>query len=623
MISLRTAFALLLALFAPALAWGQGSISNPRPLTSQAIIAALGYTPADAALFGPGPDHQVYNARAYGMACNGTTDDTTAFNALLLTIMPAGVGGGTIWLPGMCRINGAVVLPNDGATPPKQGYLRITGGGSAANGYWSALPSSPSGLDLRYSGGPKIDTRGAGVLEIDHVTLKDGGSDCAAFINTTNTTLKIHDVAFSGTAAGTSACNDAIVGGGTSTTINGSATAPFQGYGTVIQNNFFDKIRRGVWGRVYFNAVMIVNNTWSSSSGSNLTTAVSACTNANPTVCTVTGHGLTVGTTYSATFTGATGSWTPINGSHALTAIDANTFSMPVNATGFGAMTGSVAYYSGAAIEFDGTGGGASPGQNDTGNIVSGNLVEMPSYPYFVKGSATLRNYFTDNQLFDSAGTTIAYYGFFNDSSFNEIKHGFGNDTSALIASDATTNGNSYTTSAQSQMSVWAQPWTFLNSEILFKNSAGIGPVIAEPSGNRSHMQMLGGTTIAFKFTPSGGSAEDVAKMFRASSTDKRLQISGSINSRLEAPDSQLQIFSQVGQALFLGDSSSSVHVLNGMMYGKITSPDTAFLINTSATLANGAAAATGTLTNAPAGGNPTKWIAINDNGTTRYVPAW
>jgi hypothetical protein len=37
----------------------------------------------------------------------------------------------------------------------------------------------------------------------------------------------------------------------------------------------------------------------------------------------------------------------------------------------------------------------------------------------------------------------------------------------------------------------------------------------------------------------------------------------------------------------------------------------------------NGAGASAGTLTNAPAVGNPTKWIPIDDNGTTRYVPAW
>lgn len=49
----------------------------------------------------------------------------------------------------------------------------------------------------------------------------------------------------------------------------------------------------------------------------------------------------------------------------------------------------------------------------------------------------------------------------------------------------------------------------------------------------------------------------------------------------------------------------------------------TDFMHETSAALADGAAANTGTLTNAPASGNPTKWIAINDNGTTRYIPAW
>ncbi len=46
-------------------------------------------------------------------------------------------------------------------------------------------------------------------------------------------------------------------------------------------------------------------------------------------------------------------------------------------------------------------------------------------------------------------------------------------------------------------------------------------------------------------------------------------------------------------------------------------------LLATGVSLTNGAGASTGTLTNAPAVGNPTKWIPINDNGTTRYIPAW
>lgn len=48
-----------------------------------------------------------------------------------------------------------------------------------------------------------------------------------------------------------------------------------------------------------------------------------------------------------------------------------------------------------------------------------------------------------------------------------------------------------------------------------------------------------------------------------------------------------------------------------------------ATLIRTSVALTDGAAAAAGTLTNAPTAGNPTKWIPIVDNGTTRYIPAW
>lgn len=48
-----------------------------------------------------------------------------------------------------------------------------------------------------------------------------------------------------------------------------------------------------------------------------------------------------------------------------------------------------------------------------------------------------------------------------------------------------------------------------------------------------------------------------------------------------------------------------------------------ATLIGTKTALTNGAGVAAGSLLNSPAAGNPTKWIAINDAGTTRYIPAW
>ncbi len=48
-----------------------------------------------------------------------------------------------------------------------------------------------------------------------------------------------------------------------------------------------------------------------------------------------------------------------------------------------------------------------------------------------------------------------------------------------------------------------------------------------------------------------------------------------------------------------------------------------ATMIQSTVAFTNGAAAQAGTLLNAPTAGNPTKWIPINDNGTTRYLPAW
>jgi hypothetical protein len=46
-------------------------------------------------------------------------------------------------------------------------------------------------------------------------------------------------------------------------------------------------------------------------------------------------------------------------------------------------------------------------------------------------------------------------------------------------------------------------------------------------------------------------------------------------------------------------------------------------LLRSSVSLTNGAASGAGTITNAPVAGNPTKWVPIIDNGTTRFIPAW
>ena len=66
-----------------------------------------------------------------------------------------------------------------------------------------------------------------------------------------------------------------------------------------------------------------------------------------------------------------------------------------------------------------------------------------------------------------------------------------------------------------------------------------------------------------------------------------------------------------------LGVSAGKLAVSSALVLSQVT------LLETSVALTNNAAAAAGTLNNAPVAGNPTKWFPINDNGTVRNIPAW
>lgn len=69
--------------------------------------------------------------------------------------------------------------------------------------------------------------------------------------------------------------------------------------------------------------------------------------------------------------------------------------------------------------------------------------------------------------------------------------------------------------------------------------------------------------------------------------------------------------------------SGFSVGTTSDPGVGMIYTNAATFMIRTKTSYTNGAGASTGTLTNAPAATNPTKWIPVDDNGTTRYIPAW
>jgi hypothetical protein len=214
----------------------------------------------------------VYNVLAYGLVADGVADNTAALNALLATVYAAG-GGVLHWPAGVYRIDGQVTLPNDGAAVPNQPGITWRGCSPDFRGR-SGNPTGGTILDLRYgaAGDWKIRTLGVGYFGLEGLTLRDSSTSSAHFLLTTNTTLRVVGCAFlGGPAKGAGTCDqDAITLGGTDAASSGLVTSPFQGYGSVVSGNYFNHVRRAVYGRMYCNGVQIVDNTTWQNCGSNL-----------------------------------------------------------------------------------------------------------------------------------------------------------------------------------------------------------------------------------------------------------------------------------------------------------------------------------------------------------------
>jgi len=74
------------------------------------------------------------------------------------------------------------------------------------------------------------------------------------------------------------------------------------------------------------------------------TSSIVAATNANPVSLTSVAHGFSTSARPSITISGGTGKWSAVNGTFIATVTGANTFTIPVDSTAFGAMTGSLVF---------------------------------------------------------------------------------------------------------------------------------------------------------------------------------------------------------------------------------------------------------------------------------------
>jgi len=205
------------------------------------------------------------NVADYGILPDGT-DQTTDINTMLSAVYTAG-GGCIEFNEGTYRIDGLIRLPNSGGALPTQPALRISGTAAHKASTGTFSPSGGTILDLRYGGADsaRIMTTGVGALTLENITFQSvNASVSIPFIWTTNTVLNVRNCGFFGRNGVSAADETAIVLGAQTGTpvIDGTDDAPFQGYGTIIEDNWFNQIERGVHGQTYANAITIKDNTW-------------------------------------------------------------------------------------------------------------------------------------------------------------------------------------------------------------------------------------------------------------------------------------------------------------------------------------------------------------------------
>jgi hypothetical protein len=359
------------------------------------------------------PSNQVYFATQNGLKCDGVTDDTSAINALLTTVSAT---GGTILMPAAtCLISGLITLPNNSASPPRQKSIRMTGMGSSANTVANAEPFIPYGgsiLDMRYSasGGniAKIQGLGAGIFEIDHMTLMDGGTDATPFIFVTNTILRAHDLSIYGTPHGSGAIGTASTG----TTV---VTLSNNGTGYLVPP-----------------IVNFINGTCSIQP---LGTAVLSGTSVGSVsmtqgVCTVAPavQFYAVGNDPAIVLGGITTNFDGTNTSSFQaysTVIDSVFFDFVGRAVLFQCFANAVQFTNNtvwgnaggiAPLDLNGNANGSSCGAY--GNYFGGNLLELVHYQYAVRMNVATWNVFSGNGFWDiSSGTFIAWLNLANSQS--------------------------------------------------------------------------------------------------------------------------------------------------------------------------------------------------------------
>ena len=212
-----------------------------------------------------------YNVKDYGAVGDGTTDDTAAVQSAVTAALAT---GGTVYFPPATYklAPGAIQTGYSASGTVPTNPIRLVGVGAS----WT---SGTAGSVLDFSvatpvgrGVGCIELFGKGYVEMTGLHVRQTGTaHTIPYMYITNAVMSIHDNVFIGhtSKSGTTCDQDAILLGcppaTVSPTINGTETGGFQGYGTVIEANWFNNLRRCVWIRVWGNNTVVrANAIWGS-----------------------------------------------------------------------------------------------------------------------------------------------------------------------------------------------------------------------------------------------------------------------------------------------------------------------------------------------------------------------
>lgn len=251
--------------------WYQKTLAQTKTILG--IDTLSGNTTADLDSLYTKTSH-IVNVKEFDAAGNGVTDDSLAFKNALQYLYD--IGGGTLEIPEGHFICGSRwLIPNNNDS--SNGYytnkpIIIKGVGNFAKSTGSvSVPVGGSIVEFTYNGSGEdfILTKGVGTITIEDITFYTQVAS-KNFFKTTATTAYIQRTTFYGAGSQASASNDAIILGGTDLSSFALDDAPFQGYGSVFDKNYFYKIRRGFYLQRYANAIQITNNTWWNNCGGNI-----------------------------------------------------------------------------------------------------------------------------------------------------------------------------------------------------------------------------------------------------------------------------------------------------------------------------------------------------------------